>query len=336
MRLFRAEGTRTNVFYTSVREASAKRPGARVFSYVTTTKDRRYGKRTEDGGIRYDNKNLVRRNVSLPRLFAEYTKRTRYLMVPHREFIHYLGGGMAVKLYLQGRGIKPVFTQDFDFKFAVPTTIKSQEKIEELSEKMKRVMTRHMKGFVRFLNKVENIRAVLHVTPIEGVPLNKPGPSSTSKKVYKAFTFSISGLPGKEEPVQLVDTSLVTVPGIQRTHLSRKWSVKFGMPVMNLTHMWRETMYIFAGSFVLKTAQYRNPINGNKKEKGLKNAVRAGHLTYLSKRYKSTKQLVKFSRQLVGDVIVRDKKKSIEDSKKVMNQLKILQRLNSLAHQRRR
>ncbi len=275
-------------------------------------------------------KNVIEQDYDMVNLFIEYMKRNRTLLRPHREFIHYLSGGMAVKLYLQKRGIKPVFTQDFDFKFAVPRSIRSQKGVDILSLKMKEIMTRFMNGFVRFFNKETRTHSKLDFREIEGVPLNSPSAQDGTKKVYKAYTYSVI-IPGKEEPVQLVDTTLVSVPGIDRSHLSRKWSNVLGVPILNLSHMWRETMYILAGSFVLKTAEYRNPINGDKKEKGIKNARRAGHLAYLSKRYKGTKELVDLSRSLIHNVIVRNKQASIKNSQKIMSKLHVLQRLNSMA-----
>lgn len=269
-------------------------------------------------------KNQSRSVSSSSEMFIKYTKGTRTLLRPYRGFVHFLGGGMAIKLYLKGRGIKTAPTTDFDFKFAVPKSIRSQKQLDILSAQMVRIMTRHMNGFVRFLNR-NGIHSKLDVRKLEGVPLNKPGNRDDFvKKVYSVYTFSINGR-------DVVDTSLVSIPGIDREkHISRRWSKYYGMPIPTLSRMWRDTLYVLAGSFVIKTAKLRNPINGNKKEKGLKNAVRVGHLSYLSSKRKGTSHLVRLSRKLITDIMYRNKKSSIKNSKKILEKLYLLQKRDAL------
>lgn len=269
---------------------------------------------------------LVKEDVS--NLFLEYTKHTTTLLRPRREFIHFLGGGMAVKLYLKGRGIKTASTKDFDFKFAVSRALRSQKQIEILSNKMKGIMTRHMNGFVRWLNR-RGIKSKLDIRELIGVPLDKPSKRDFVKQVYKVFTFSVNG-------EDLVDVSLVSIPGIQRDkHISRRWSQYYGMPIPTLTRLWKDTLYVLAGSFVIPTAKLRNPINGNLKEKGIKNAIRAGHLSYLSSKRKGTSYLVNLSRKLIEDIIMRNKKASTRNSKKILGQLHLLQKMDVLTTKHR-
>jgi hypothetical protein len=262
--------------------------------------------------------------ASSSNMFIQYTKRTTTLLKAHRNFVHFLGGGMAVKLYLKGRGIKTAPTSDFDFKFAVPRALRSQKQINILSDQMVRLMTRHMNGFVRYLNR-NGVAAKLEVRKLEGVPLDKPGQGDPlTKHVYNVFTFSINGS-------DLVDTSLVSIPGIHRDkHISRRWSHFYGMPIPTLSRLWRDTLYVLAGSFVIETAKLRNPINGNKKEKGIKNAIRAGHLSYLSSKRKGTSHLVNLSRKLITNIMYRNKKSSVKHSKKILGQLHLLQKLDTL------
>ena len=97
---------------------------------------------------------------------------------------------------------------------------------------------------------------------------------------------------------------------------------------MCIRDRWKDTLYVLAGSFVYKNIMLRNPINGDKKEKGLKNAMRAGHLSYLTARRRGTAHLVWLARRLIEDVAARDKKAGIRNSRKIMEQLKLKELLN--------
>jgi hypothetical protein len=264
---------------------------------------------------------------SIPNLFLEYTKNTKSLLKPHpSQFVMFLGGGMAVKLYLEARGIKAgAPTNDFDFKFALPRVLRSKKQVERYSEIMKQIMFRHVSGFIRFLKR-RGINASMEFKEIEGVPLDRPGggDSALRKKVYKVYNYTIVMPSGKRH--ELIDTSLVVVPKITRRHISLKWSRKFGLPIQTLTYLWKDTLYVLAGSFVIDTIKLRNPINGAKKEKGIKNAIRAGHLSYLVPRRYNLKNLVSLSRQLVTNVIIRNKKLGEIHSKKIIRRLHHLDR----------
>jgi hypothetical protein len=265
-------------------------------------------------------------------LFAKYTKGTRSLLKPFSHFVPFLGGGMAVKMYLEARGIQTAKTSDFDFKFAVPSSLKTQKRINTLSNEMYTIMYRHVSGFVSFLNRNGYGPAELIVRELKGVPIDKPGIGGPNyKKVYKVYNFSIKTRSGKLD--ELVDASLVVVPGItRRRHISLKWSRKFGFPIQTLTRLWKDTLYVLAGSFVHKKTMLRNPINGSKKEKGIKNAIRAGHLSYLTSKRRGTAHLVWLARKLIEDIAARDKKSGTKSSKEIMSQLKLMQLLNQ-SHQ---
>ena len=254
------------------------------------------------------------RNLPLAELFVRYTKHTQRLLRPHpKKFVMYLGGGMAVKLYLRARGIKTAKTSDFDFKFAVPHVLKTHKHIDSLAETMRRIMRNHVAGFVRFLNR-NGIKSNFECRELKGVPLDKPG-GSIYKKVYKVYNFTIVTPHGKYE---LIDTSLVLVPGITRENISLKWSRFFGMPIQTLTNMWKDTLYLLSGSFVIKKIKLRNPINGDKKEKGIKNAIRAGHLSFLKP---GKTKLVRLSRKLITNIIRRNKSSGIKHSKMILKSL---------------
>lgn len=284
--------------------------------------------------IQYRKSKSIFSNVPMTELFIIFSKGTRGLLKPHpRKFVMFLGGGMAVKLYLRARGISSAKTSDFDFKFALPNELRKQTDIDNLSEIMKRIMTRHMNAFVRFLNR-NGIPSTLEIKELKGVPLDKPStnPKEMSKKVYKVYNFSIHSRGKKYE---LVDTSLVVVPGISRKkHISLKWSRKFGFPIQTLTRLWKDTLYVLAGSFVYKKTMLRNPIDGQKKEKGIKNAIRTGHLSYLTSKRKGTAHLVHLARKLIEDIATRNKKSGIKNSKEILKQLKLMQKLDMAINSR--
>jgi len=272
---------------------------------------------------------------SMSDLFLEYTKNTRALLKPHpSQFVMYLSGGMAVKLYLEARGIKTAETSDFDFKFAVPRVLRTKKQIERYSNVMRQIMYRHVSGFVRFLHR-RGISGNMEFKEIEGVPLDKPGGSDNiKKKLYKVYNYTIVTPSGRRH--ELVDTSLVYVPGISRKHISLKWSRQFGLPIQTLTRLWRDTLYVLAGSFVVDTIKLRNPINGAKKEKGIKDAIRAGHLSYLTARRKKLKSLVSLSRKLIANVVARNKPRGEKHSRQIIQKLTQLQLKNLAQVQRRR
>lgn len=254
------------------------------------------------------------KNLPMAELFVRYTRYTQRLLRPHpRKFVMYLSGGMAVKLYLRARGIKTAKTSDFDFKFAVPRVLHTQKQIDSLSEIMRRIMRNHVAGFVRFLNR-NGIKSTFECRELKGVPTDKPG-GQLYKKVYKVYNFTITTPHRKYE---LIDTSLVLVPGVTRENISLKWSRFFGMPIQTLNNLWKDTLYILAGSFVIDKIKLRNPINGDKKEKGIKNAIRTGHLAFLKP---GKTKLVRLSRQLVSNIIRRNKQTGIKHSKMILKSL---------------
>ena len=64
--------------------------------------------------------------------FAKYCGRHKKLIAPNSKFTVYLGGGMAVKLYLMDRCVDPIpskvkDTHDYDFTFAVNHPLTEKE-----------------------------------------------------------------------------------------------------------------------------------------------------------------------------------------------------------------
>jgi hypothetical protein len=216
----------------------------------------------------------------LPGLFVEYSKTQRRLLRPYGGFIPYLGGGMAVKLYLEARAIKAppkvLQTTDFDFTFAVPKRLTTKMDVTARVLGMRKVMTTHLEGFVTWLGRSFGVRPQIvvkdFVPPVRLLP-------TTGKRIYQVISYGLQ-FPGVAKPVDLVDTTLAHVPGMSREHIHHVYSRSFGMPIERLKTMYKNVLAVLAGSFATKdpTLKSRNPLTGNRAEKGLKDTARLASL----------------------------------------------------------
>jgi hypothetical protein len=261
----------------------------------------------------------VKKHPSLQEMFVGYTSGTTRLARPYRNGMTvFLSGGMAIKLYLRARNAhvskRVADTSDFDFKFAVPRSLKTQREIESHAAYMKQLMTSHMTGFIKYINSRYNLGSALIVKEIRGAPVNKAGGPNV-KKLYKAYNFSVKMGP-KSPAEELVDTSLVVYPSIDREHLNLKFSRMFGMGIPKLKYLWTDTVRLLAGSFVDPLIKLRNPLYGNKKEKGLKNTDRVRNLAILVGRSKDP--LVIASKKLTENIIAKQKTAGEKNSRKIL------------------
>jgi hypothetical protein len=261
----------------------------------------------------------VKKHPSLQEMFVGYTSGTTRLARPYRNGMTvFLSGGMAIKLYLRARNghvsKRVADTSDFDFKFAVPRSLKTQREIESHAAYMKQLMTSHMTGFIKYINSRYNLGSALIVKEIRGAPVNKAGGPNV-KKLYKAYNFSVKMGP-KSPAEELVDTSLVVYPSIDREHLNLKFSRMFGMGIPKLKYLWTDTVRLLAGSFVDPLIKLRNPLYGNKKEKGLKNTDRVRNLAILVGRSKDP--LVIASKKLTENIIAKQKTAGEKNSRKIL------------------
>jgi hypothetical protein len=217
----------------------------------------------------------------LPQLFIQYCRKNRVLLKSFRNFfIPQLGGGMGVKLYLEARGkqapLKVRNTTDFDFTFAVPKKVKDWKTRAYI---MKQTMYNHVSGFVAWLNKTytrTNARLVIH----EFVPEIKLLPA-TGKYIYHVCQFRIQ-FPGQKEPMDFVDTTLAYVPGASRADIHPVYSRMYGLPIERLKRLYDSVAAVLAGSFIFPGVKPRNPIYGNRPEKGQKNVARLSALQNLA------------------------------------------------------
>lgn len=262
----------------------------------------------------------VIRHPSLQEMFVRYTSRTKGLQRAYgKQMIIFLSGGMAIKLYLGARRLKiprkVADTSDFDFKFAVPRPVRAAKDIETYSYAMKRIMTRHMIGFVKHINSQWNLGSSLIIKEVKGVPVDKAG-GRNIKKVYKVFNFAVK-LGSRSPAVELVDTSLVNYPSINREHLNLKFSRFYGMGIPKLKYLWKDTLHILAGSFVTESMKLRNPINGNKKEKGLKNTHRIMALSNLI----TNDSIKQKSNKLIANILGKNKTAGTRHAKQIIAHL---------------
>lgn len=261
----------------------------------------------------------VKKHPSLQEMFVGYTSRTTRLVKPRSEGMTvFLSGGMAIKLYLRARRAhvakKVADTSDFDFKFAVPRSLKTEREVESHAATMKRIMTSHMTGFIKYINSRYNLGSTLIVKEIRGAPVNKAG-GANIKKLYKAYNFAVKMGP-KSPAEELVDTSLVVYPAISRDHMNLKFSRMFGMGIPKLKYLWKDTVRLLAGSFVDPLIKLRNPIYGDKKEKGLKNTDRVRNLAKLMR--PSNDPLVVASKKLTENIIAKQKTASERNSRDIL------------------
>lgn len=227
---------------------------------------------------------------NLAPLFIEYSKKQRRLVRPYGGFVIYLGGGMAIKLYMEARALqapkKVLDTQDFDFTFATPHPLRSKIQVAARSYVMKQIMTAHVNGFVKWLENAYGVRPNIHikefVPPVQYFPVLK-------KHVYHVISYSLQ-FPGTSKPIGLVDTTLAHVSGIRRDHVHPTFSKYFGIPIERLKYQTKNVLAVLASSFATKdpSLKSRNPLVGNRSEKGLKNTARLAALLRSSKHQPTT------------------------------------------------
>lgn len=261
---------------------------------------------------------------ALPRLFMDYCKGTTRLVRPYGgNLTIFCTGGMAVRLYLQQKkkNLPPKIrrTSDFDFTFAVPRQLKSEKAVSSYVFTMRRIMTAHLNGFVRWLNRnYEGINARLKVnmymrSKYDSPRIQVPG---TGRKVYQVITYQI--ITGRNETTDIVDTALAVYPRADRSMLHLPFSYKIGIPIQRLRYQLKDSLALLSGSFIHKgLISKRNPLTGAVKEKGYKNAERVFELLKFSKKNRSLKN----ARMAAGPLLKNIALKNLQRAKK--NALKV-------------
>jgi hypothetical protein len=167
-------------------------------------------------------------------------------------------------------------TTDFDFTFAVPQRITSKMGVAMRVVAMRKVMTEHLEGFVTWLGRSFGVRP--QITVKDFVPPVRLLPT-TGKRIYQVISYGLQ-FPGVAKPVDFVDTTLAHVPGMSRQLIHHVFSRSIGMPIERLKTMYKNVLAVLAGSFATKdpSLKSRNPLTGNRSEKGLKDTARLASL----------------------------------------------------------
>ena len=266
---------------------------------------------------------------ALPRLFTEYCKGTKTLVKTYGgNMTIFCTGGMAVRLYLEQKKInlppKIRQTKDFDFTFAVPRQLGSQKAVASYAYAMQTLMTKHLSGFVQWLNKnYVGVNARLKVnrytrSRFDTPRLQVPG---TKRKVYQVISYQVAT--GKNDITDLVDTALAVYPHARRDMLQLPISYKLGIPIQKLKYQVKDSLALLSGSFIYKgLISKRNPIKGAVKEKGQKNAERVLELLQVSKSKKSLNKARRAVVPLLSYIAINNFKGARESAKKVNKVLK--------------
>ena len=234
------------------------------------------------------------RHQSVHDLFVEFTKgTTRLSKNPHL----YLGGGMAVRLFLRSKSAKiskiTDNTEDFDFHYVYSGNAERDIRI------MTSTMRQHVTWFSKYLNLKHGFKSRVFMKELKGVPTDKIGQGYKFRKVYKVYRFILE-TPSKN--TDLVDLALVDEPKVKLTKL-------YGMNIQRYRGIYRDVAYTLAASFLDPKTFLRNPLVGAKRSKGLKNVARLKNLT----NYRGIKNPVvnRFLRDILKKNILKSKKGAI-------------------------
>ena len=233
------------------------------------------------------------RHKSLHELFIDFTKRTTRLLNPRL----YLGGGMAVKLYLRSKSAKmseiTKDTQDFDFHYVYSGNVDRDTKT------MLNLMNQHLNWFSKYLNRVHGFKSTIFMRELKGVPTDKPGQAYKFRKVYKVYRFILE-TPSKR--TDLVDLALIDEA---KTPLMKL----YGMNIQRYRGIWRDVAYTLVASFLEPRSYLRNPIIGDKRKKGLKDISRLKNL--MNHRGIKNPKVTTFIRHILNKNVVKGTRNAI-------------------------
>lgn len=257
----------------------------------------------------------------MPELFIQYCKKYKRLVEPNKNFSEvYLGGGMAVKLYLRARGknIPKVVrnTSDFDFTYAVDKPLSDTRRHVAI---MKRLMSEHVAKFLAQVNRIWNIKQMRLVIKDDFIPDIQLLPA-TKKYVYQVISYQLA-FPG-QEPVDFIDTTLAYVPGSSRRQLQMNFSRHYGIPIKSVKYMFKDVAVVLAGSFLFPGIEPRNPLRGRRAEKGIKNTARLAILSDVMTVRKANRPFMNASRGLLRKIAAENYEASREKAKNVIRYLR--------------
>jgi len=228
---------------------------------------------------------------TISRLFLEYCrKKNTPLSKSHKEFTIFCTGGQALNLYLR-RKLKYIpqvvrKTYDFDLSFAVPSPLPSITDVVQRIERMRLVMIDLMNGFISFVNRnYTGANAKLRMTKVYRKVETHPAVQipATGRRVYCVFTWQI--VIGKAV-VDVCDSALAVYPGVTARSLDSEYTAHYGVPIQKVEYQFRDLAALLSGSFLYKNQIIfmRNPLKGQKADKGLRNTWRMKALLPMVKR----------------------------------------------------
>jgi hypothetical protein len=226
----------------------------------------------------------------IPELFRSYVSNKKIQYDGINNVIMYLTGGMAVKVYVDSVGVKyPKLTNqsissttDFDFTVATSSMYGNQLNTNKSITYIKNSWTNYLSGFINTLNQYYNISARLEV--IDRVKTYSPRlqNSITGRRIYQVLSFNIKT---GSKTIDFVDVAVCVVPGVNESWINKTVSNSSGFPILRHKYLMKEVASVLIRSFISSNSlnTNRNPINGSKKEKGVKDIVRASVLCGINK-----------------------------------------------------
>jgi len=191
----------------------------------------------------------------------------------------FLTGGMAVKFYLESKNVpshKIPKSNDFDISVSINNRNLIGTSRDVLNTCIQKIRDKIEPILNAFLQDVRNkIRykilktARLDFTTYTPTQFPRLQNSTTERYVYQVLRYFITGVTNK--PIEFVDVALCYIPGAN--DMVKESISKVPFPMLKSVYMLRDIASVFTKSFISTNNlnKIRNPINGEKKEKGLKN-----------------------------------------------------------------
>jgi hypothetical protein len=226
----------------------------------------------------------------IPELFRTYVtnNKIKYDGIPGA--IMYLTGGMAVKVYVDSIGRKYTKqvntaisnTTDFDFTVATPVPFTQNANTNKSINYVKNVWTNYLSGFINTLNQYYNVSAQLDIVDRAKTYSPRLQNAITGRRIYQVISYNIK-TGGKT--IDFIDVAVCLVPGVNESWINKTVSNSSGFPILQHKYVMKEVASVLIRSFISSNPlnTNRNPINGYKKEKGVKDIVRASALCGISK-----------------------------------------------------
>jgi len=267
------------------------------------------------------NKNI---HTVISELFTAYVLNNPVSYNTFGNTIMFLTGGMAVKIYLGDATLTNLNrkavndTTDFDFTIASPGLFNSSGANTSIRN-VKTFMTAYFNKFIDLIN-VYYPKSPVTLKVIERYKSFPPRlqNSITGRSVYQVISFNIES---KNKVFEFSDIAICSIPGINENWLDKTRSAATGFPMLKHKYILKEISSVLVRSFTssIKLNTNRNPINGEKKEKGIKDIRRLSALCAVLPSNSCNKL-----RSLARSIDLRNKEKAIQNSILLMQNIKMI------------